>query len=206
MSASARHSRKPEQQTQRSPKRGTWPRRLWSTLLGTVVLLITVYLVLQTPLAKGILTATLNRTLSRTGRSIHIEGLTGWLPQAPRIKAFTLADDEGPWLRMEGLHLDWQPGSMLKGHVSIKGLGAKRVQILRRPNGFREFPRTNDLNAPNLPGITAQSLRITTLQLEAPFLGRPYRLGLKGSFQASPRLQALEGALTLSGDISAQLE
>ncbi|MFC1765519.1 hypothetical protein ACFL6U_26035, partial [Planctomycetota bacterium] len=206
MSASARHFRKLKQQTQRSPKRSTWARRLWFALLGTVVLLITVYIGLQTPLAKGILTATLNRSLSRTGRSIHIEGLTGWLPQAPRIKVFTLADDQGIWLRMEGLHLVWQPGSMLKGHVSIEGLSAERVQILRRPEGSQKSPPANNPKIPNLPGITIQRLHITTLQLEAPLLGHPYKLGLEGSCQVSPRLQTLEGTLTLSGDINAQLQ
>ena len=132
----------------------------------------------------------------------RIEGLSGRFPERLRVARLTVADAAGPWLVVEDLAVDWSPFRLLRRHVSIQSLTARRIAVSRLP-ASAPGPTT-----PTTPGqatlpvrVTIGALDVATLDLGPALLG-PALLGTGARFTATgrvelPALTTGDGALTL---------
>ncbi|GAA0530380.1 translocation and assembly module TamB [Rhizomicrobium palustre] len=69
---------------------------------------------------------------SLSGETVAIKGLSGSLPNHLSATEVELRDAQGPWLKIEGVKLDWKALGALTGHIRISHLHAARVTVLRR--------------------------------------------------------------------------
>lgn len=169
----------------------------------------------STPDDNGFLTNMLQRQLSGPGREIQLSGVSGLLSSRARIENITVSDDQGPWLRLENVGLDWRRTALLLGRVSINRLSADRVTLLRRPDIPAQTPtaEAKPFALPELPvQIRLRDLQIGQVALEAPVAGVPAVFSVNGGLDlvrgaldttlAIHRLDAPGGSLDLTAAFS----
>jgi translocation and assembly module TamB len=64
---------------------------------------------------------------------LHVEGLQGDLWRDFSVRRLTVADDKGPWLRVDNLHVRWRYAELLRRRLHVRSLTADRTAVLRRP-------------------------------------------------------------------------
>ena len=128
---------------------------------------------------------------------LRIEGLSGRFPERLRVARLTVTDAAGPWLVVEDLAVDWSPFRLLRRHVSIQSLTARRIAVSRLP-ASAPGPTT-----PTTPGqatlpvrVTIGALDVATLDLGPALLGTGARFTATGRVEL-PALTTGDGALTL---------
>jgi translocation and assembly module TamB len=134
------------------------------------------------------------QVFSLSGGGVRLTGLAGAFPTAPRIGEIDVADADGVWLRMENIVLDWRPARLLSGELSIAGLRATRLAVLRLPvaaggkssGGGFALPLTLRLDA----------LEVRQLKVAKPVAGVAAVFSLTGSADV-PRLDRAVGQMTL---------
>ena len=140
---------------------------------------------------KDFLTTWLQDSLSGAGRVVTIDGFEGALSTQSSLSQLTIADDQGVWLTLKDVKLDWSQSALLSGQIKISDLSAAEVDLERLP---QSQPNTT------LPAVTAQpwslpdlpvSITITSIVAQKVVLG-PSVLGQA----VEARLSA---QLTLSG-------
>ena len=140
---------------------------------------------------KDFLTTWLQDSLSGAGRVVTIDGFEGALSTQASLSQLTIADDQGVWLTLKDVKLDWSQSALLSGQIKITDLSAAEVDLERLP---QSQPNTT------LPAVTAQpwslpdlpvSITITSIVAQKVVLG-PSVLGQA----VEARLSA---QLTLSG-------
>jgi translocation and assembly module TamB len=80
------------------------------------------------------LTAFLEDTLSDAGRQVTVTGFAGALSSQATIEQLTIADDEGVWITLNGVVLDWSRSALLSGELNVDQLSAQEILIDRLPN------------------------------------------------------------------------
>ncbi len=138
---------------------------------------------------KGKLTQFLEDNLSGAGRTVTVTGFSGAFSSEAKMDALTIADDEGVWLTLKGVTLDWSRLALLTGKVKINTLSADDVIVERAPKS--ETPATPPAAAQgfSLPELPV-SINVGTLE------ARHFRLG------AALLGQEIEGALTASANLA----
>ncbi len=161
----------------------------------------------------------LQNTISAPGRQIRLHGVTGALSSQARIAALTIADDEGVWLRLEDIEIDWSRLALLRGRVSINRLAVEKIDFERRPVphapklGERLPPvAAKPFALPELPvSVQVAALELPNVTLAAPVLGQAASLAAtgaadlaRGALQATLDVRRLDagGALELALDFS----
>jgi translocation and assembly module TamB len=133
----------------------------------------------------------LERNLSGAGRDVRVTGFEGVLSSTATMQALTIADDQGVWLTLEGVTLDWSRAALLRGRLSVEALTADRIVLDRLPAGEADpglpAPEASGFQLPELP----VSVRIAQLSSPSILIGEPV-FGIASDF-------SLEGALTLEG-------
>lgn len=84
---------------------------------------------------RGYLTALLEDNLSGAGRKITITGFAGALSSRASLTTLTIADDDGVWLTLNDVVLDWSRASLLRGSVIVNELTAGEIVLDRIPTG-----------------------------------------------------------------------
>ena len=163
----------------------------------------------------GFLTRTLQDLLSDAGRDVRIRGFQGALSSRARMDELTIADDEGVWLVLRDVVLDWNRAALLDRRVDVNELSAQEIHLLRPPVAD---------DGPSLPSATARepfslpelpvSVRIGTLRAErveigAALTGQAATLSLQGSMRladgegsaafVADRIDGQEGGFRFSG-------
>lgn len=82
---------------------------------------------------RGFLTRLLEDNLSGAGREVRIEGFQGALSSRASLSSLTIADDQGVWLRLTDVALDWNRGALLSGRVEVNSLTAAEIVLDRLP-------------------------------------------------------------------------
>lgn len=149
---------------------------------------------------KGYLTNLLQDSLGGEGRDVQIEGFAGAFSSRARIDAITIADDDGIWLTLEDVLIDWNRSALLRGRIEVQQLSAERIDMPRLPVA----PDTNMPAAeatpfalPELPvSVDVAALKATRITLGAPVLGEQMALTLS----ASGQLAGGEGDVTLTAN------
>ena len=133
----------------------------------------------------------LENNLSGAGRDVRVTGFRGALSSTATMERLTIADDQGVWLTLQGVTLDWSRTALLRGRLSVETLSADSITLERLPQGEAEAdvpaPEASGFRLPELP----VAVRIGEISSPSISFGEPV-FGIASEF-------ALEGALTLEG-------
>lgn len=147
----------------------------------------------QTGLGKRFLASTLSSTLSSPESGIEISRIDGWLPIDMQIDNLKLTDQDGLWLEVSDIALDWSPSALFGGRLQIDRFAAAKVNVLRPPVSSEESepppPSDEPFRLPELPDslppVTLETLRVDTIELGDAVLGEAASFSLDGSLTAA---------------------
>ncbi|MFM7656351.1 MAG: translocation/assembly module TamB domain-containing protein [Paracoccaceae bacterium] len=142
------------------------------------------------------LTAFLEDNLSGTGRQVVITGFQGALSAQASLSELTIADDQGVWLTLRDVVLDWNRAALLRGTVSVNELYAGEIILDRLPESAPSgpVPEAQPFSLPDLPvAIRIGRLAADRIALAPGILGQP----VEGRLTASLGLSGGEGAADL---------
>ncbi|MEM5543046.1 translocation/assembly module TamB domain-containing protein [Sulfitobacter sp. AS92] len=137
---------------------------------------------------KGFLTRTIQDALSGAGRTVSIDGFAGALSSAASFERMTISDDDGIWLTLEDVVLDWNRSALLRGRLEVEQLTAGRLDVERLPvSDDVDLPdaEATPFALPDLPvSIEIANFSVDEINLGEPILGEAAQL----SVQANARL------------------
>ncbi len=152
----------------------------------------------------GFLENLIQTALGGEGRTVRVQGLSGVLSSRASIAAITISDDDGTWLRVADVTLDWRRLALLRGRLEVNALTVGRVEVLRRPLPPPAAPpklaadpdaAPEPFSLPDLPvAVNVAQLSVGVLQLAEPVLGYAADLSISGT----ARLQGGEGSANLA--------
>ncbi|MGB5863121.1 MAG: translocation/assembly module TamB domain-containing protein [Sulfitobacter sp.] len=151
--------------------------------LMALALLIALPATAQEEEDKGFLTRKIQDLLSGAGRDVNITGFTGALSSAASFERMTISDEDGIWLTLEDVVLDWSRSALLRGRLEVEQLSAARIDIPRLPKGEEDalpdaqaepfaFPQLPDLPV----SIEINAVNIAQVTLGEPVVGQPVQL------------------------------
>ena len=157
--------------------------RILRLLCVLLAVLIALPAIAQEEEDKGFLTTKIQELLSGAGRDVNIIGFKGALSSAASFERLTIADDDGIWLTMEDVVLDWNRSALLRGRLEVEELSAARIDIPRLPKAEEETlpdAEASPFTFPQLPelpvSINVESLDITQLTLGTSLVGQAVQL------------------------------
>ena len=135
---------------------------------------------------RGFLQSLIEDNLSGAGREVRITGFAGALSSQATLEELTIADDEGVWLRLRDVALNWTRSALLAGRVEVNSLTAAEITLSRLPGGDApvtpEDAEATPFALPDLPvSVNIGEISAEILTLGAPILGEEIRLELFGS-------------------------
>ncbi|MCU0803215.1 MAG: translocation and assembly module protein TamB, partial [Rhodobacteraceae bacterium] len=147
---------------------------------------------------RGYLTAFLEDNLSGAGRQVTITGFEGALSSTATIARLTIADDQGVWITLTDLSLDWSRSALLRGELSVNALTADTITIIRPPQTADDSalpaPEAAAFSLPELPvSVDIDQIAAARILLAPAVLGQ----AVEGRLQASASLNGGEGTAEL---------
>lgn len=140
---------------------------------------------------RGRLTRFLEENLSGAGRVVTVTGFRGALSSRAQMDRLTIADEQGIWITLNDIVLDWSRLAVLSGNIQINELSAGEILIDRLPAAAP----SDELPSPEAPGFALPELPV------AVNIGRlaAGRIVLGPTVLGQPVTGRLESALSLSG-------
>lgn len=143
------------------------------------------------------LTAFLEDSLSGAGRHVVVTGFEGLLSARATVQEITIADDQGIWLTLRGVTMDWSRSALLRGEINVSDLSADEILVERVPvaeASSTPAPEAGSFALPELP----VSVRVDHLGAGRIWLG-PTILGseVEATLAASLSLAGGEGQAQL---------
>lgn len=141
---------------------------------------------------RSYLTAFLEDNLSGAGRQVTVTGFAGALSSRATIQELTIADDQGVWLTLRDVALDWNRAALFRGEISVNELSAAEIEVARLPvsEDAAPSPEAGSFSLPELPvSVTVSKLAAARIVLGAGVLGQP----VEGQLEASAVLAGGEG-------------
>src|SRR6185437_15877135 len=89
----------------------------------------------------------IDRIVARSGGRVSVEGPSGSLAGTMRFRRITWHGADAT-LVADDVVVDWNPGTLLHRHLSIHGLGARRVDLAIKPSQGAPTPPPTDLRLP----------------------------------------------------------
>jgi translocation and assembly module TamB len=142
------------------------------------------------------LTAFLEDTLSDAGRQVTVTGFAGALSSRATIDQLTIADDQGIWLTLNGVVLDWSRSDLFAGQLNVSELSAAEIILARLPQTDDGLPATeaSGFSLPELPvSISVDRVAAERIDLGPDVLGQ----AVTGRLEASLQLSGGEGQAML---------
>lgn len=133
---------------------------------------------------KSYLTTLIEDNLSGVSRSVNISGFRGALSSEATIDRLTISDEDGVWLTLEDVVLDWNRSALLRGRIEVEQLSAVKIIVARAPISEATAPsaESQPFALPELPvSIELGTLQIDRIELGESFLGEPVNISLTGS-------------------------
>lgn len=157
-----------------------WLGWIVATLLGTPLLAVAALLLaLNTEAGQRLAVRLVNR---EAGASLHLSGLSGRFPDAPRLERIELRDGAGAYAVITDAALDWSPLRLLHREAAIRRLAAAEVSVLRRPIPAAGGAAPSSGATTTLPvRVDVASLHIDRLALAAPVAGTPAVMAVEGT-------------------------
>ena len=137
------------------------------------------------------LTAFLEDSLSGAGRKVVVTGFAGALSSQATLKELTIADDQGIWLTLRDVTLDWSRTDLFSGQVTVNQLTAAEIILDRLPasDAATATPEAGSFALPELPvSVQIDKVAAARIVLGAPILGTQ----IEGK---------IEAALSLAGGV-----
>ena len=149
---------------------------------------------MQTRAARDLAERKLNEALTSEGRRVEIA--------SPRIDwdgtlyaaSLSVSDNEGTWLKADGIRATWTPLALLGGRISIGSVSVENIEVPRQPSSLGEAASDqagDNANADGAAGgvpidVDIPHIRLDRIALGAPLVGAPVEM----TAQASVRLRA----------------
>ncbi|WP_299968953.1 translocation/assembly module TamB domain-containing protein [uncultured Roseobacter sp.] len=165
----------------------------------------------------GFLTRTIEDALSGAGREVNIVGFEGALSSQASFDRMTIADDDGIWLTLEDVQLDWSRLALLRGRLEVERLSAAVLDLPRLPEAEEtvEIPdaEATPFALPDLPvSVNVALFEVTRIVLGEDILGSAAELGVQanarldddGAFVdlTANRVDAAEGSYVVKGSFA----
>lgn len=165
---------------------------------------------------KGFLTRTIQNALSGAGRTVSIDGFEGALSAQASFERMTISDDDGVWLTLVDVVLDWNRSALLRGRLEVQSLTAARLDIPRLPqsDAAEELPdaEATPFSLPELPvSVDIVDFAVDQITLGAPLLGEEAQLRVQAAARLdedgvtldidATRTDAKRGAFVIKGDL-----
>ena len=132
----------------------------------------------------------IENALTGPSRVATVTGFSGLLSGRAEMESLTFSDDDGVWLSLEGIKLDWQRQALLSGELRVAEMSAERLQILREP-----LP--SDSLVDDIPDASASGFKIP----ELPVLVDIDKIGID-RVELGEQLLGIEAVLTLEGRVT----
>ncbi len=148
----------------------------------------------------GFLVNFLENQISGPGRQIGLSGVSGVLSSQARIERITVSDENGPWMVIEDVEIDWSRTQLLRARLQVNRLHIGEVTWLRRgvtppPAPGLPTPEARPFTVPELPvSVRLEDLALQRLAFDEAVFGMAAELSAGGSL-------VLEGG-TLDTDIN----
>ena len=144
---------------------------------------------------KDFLTRFLEENLSSAGRIVTITGFQGALSSTATMAGMTIADDQGIWLTVRDVTLDWSQSSLLSGQIVINEFSAGDILLDRMPvSDSGPALEARSFALPDLPvTIDVKTIAARHIALGPTVLGQ----SVEGQLTASMQLSGGEGAARL---------
>ncbi len=112
--------------------------RLLAIVLAVVVLLpvlagLGLLAAVQVPAARGWAVDRIEDAAAAAGTPLTIDGLRVAWPLDVAADTVALLDEQGAWLRLRDVRLDWRPPALAGGRLHIERLTAAEAALLRKP-------------------------------------------------------------------------
>jgi len=121
-------------------------------------------------------------TPALTGGLVHISGLHGSFPGAPRLDHLTLADAHGPWLTADAISLDWSITALATLTARIDSAAIGHLTILRPPVPAKPATPSQPSAPFHLPvTIDLRALGIARADIAATVAGTPFAASLQAT-------------------------
>ncbi|WP_083204577.1 hypothetical protein [Saliniramus fredricksonii] len=155
------------------------------TLSGIAALVLAVlvggWLVFATPGQadddQSALASLISRLLTTPTTRVSIGDIDGALSSTAVISNITISDEEGPWLRLDRVSLDWSRASLLRRRLQVNALDIGTVEYLRpaqTPPQEQDAAESGPL-FPELPlEVRIDAFNLDELIVGAPVLGKKH--------------------------------
>ncbi len=120
---------------------------------------------------QGALASLISRLLTTPTTRVSIGDIEGALSSTAVISNITISDEEGPWLRLDRVQLDWSRTALLRRRLQVNALEIGTVQYLR-PAETRPDERAVAEDGPIFPELPL-AVRVERFQLEELIVGEP---------------------------------
>lgn len=142
------------------------------------------------------LTAFLEDSLSGAGRKVTVTGFSGALSSQATVAELTIADDQGVWLSLQNVALDWSRSSLLNGVVDVETLTADEIILSRLPvSDTGAKPEAGSFSLPELPvSVNIGEISAKRIVLGSTVLGEP----VEATLTASMALASGEGRIAIA--------
>lgn len=139
-----------------------WPRRIVKSLLGLFVALLAIVaigvVVLDSPIGKRFVTDQIAKVAPASGLRFEVGRIEGSLYGRATLHDVSVFDQNGKFLEVPVIELDWRPLSYLTSGLDVRELILRRGNLLRTPELI-----PGDPDAPLLPDF---DIRIDRLQIQ----------------------------------------
>ncbi|QIE42581.1 hypothetical protein G5B39_11955 [Rhodobacteraceae bacterium SC52] len=135
----------------------------------------------------------IQNALGGEGRTVRVVGLSGVLSSEATIERIEISDDDGTWLQVRDVSLDWRRLALLRGRLEVDALTVGVVDVARKPlPAPGEAPKLaadpeaepEPFSLPDLPvSVNVAQLSIGAIRLGEPVLGQAVELSLSGQAQ-----------------------
>lgn len=167
----------------------------------------------------GFLERTIENALSGAGRDVKIVGFRGALSSEATFDSMTISDDQGVWLTLQDVALNWRRAALLRGNLNVDSLTARSLEISRLPEPGEEPAELPSAEAepfsfelPELPvSINITAFEVSEIRLGEPVMGEAARLSLRASARfddeglfadlSADRIDEVQGVLGLKTTI-----
>jgi translocation and assembly module TamB len=157
-------------------------RWLGIALAAVLLLLVTVFGLLQTQLGKGWLEREIARAASSPDFTVAVSGLRGFVPFRMTIDRIEIGDRDGTYLTLHDAFLDISGAGLLTGIAHIRSLTIAEIDMARSSTAPSTAPFTDYLKVPRLPvSVVLDQLSIGRLALAPPILGESLVATVEGN-------------------------
>lgn len=135
----------------------------------------------------GFLVSLLQDNLSGDNRYIKVTGLEGTFSSRASIQKLTVSDDDGIWLTVSNVVLDWNRLALIRGRFSVNTLSAGEIIVARIPKpteSTEPLPpaEATPFQLPELPvSIELGELKVERVELGEPLIGIAAELSVTGA-------------------------